>query len=147
MRLVTAAADVCCTRRLATALLALGAVQQTPSHATAASRSCSTKQLLDSREQLDLAVQASSVQAWADAAEVAESPALDPAALSAALEASCTASKASRKEVLSGVEKLRVQLTKLSSTPGGASNVDVMDAMYQGTAARSAMDAVLSGDR
>ena len=133
--------------RLAATLLALGVAHQTPSRATAASRSCSTKQLLDTREQLDLAVQASSVQAWSDAVEAAESPALDPAALSAALDASCTASKASRKEVLNGVDKLRAQLRSLSSTQGSASNVDVMDAMYQGTAARSAIDAVLSGDK
>ena len=38
---------------------------------------CSAKRLLASREQLDLAVQASSVQAWTDAAEVAADPLLD----------------------------------------------------------------------
>lgn len=141
---VVEVANVWCTRRLAATLLALGAAQA-PSHATAASR-CSTKQLLDSREQLDLAVQASSVQAWTEAAELAESPTLDPAVLNAALDASCTASVSSRKEVLSGVEKLRTQLRSLSSAQG-ASNTQIMDAMYQGTAARSAIDAVLSGDR
>lgn len=135
--------NVCCTRRLAAALLALGAAQP-PSHAKS---SCSTKQLLDSREQLDLAVQASSVQAWTEAAEAVNSPALDPTALSAALDASCTASKLSRKEVLSGVERLRTQVGSLSSAQGSVSNADVMDAMYQGTAARSAIDSVLSGDK
>ena len=55
------------------------ATVSTPAGSVAAERGagCSAKRLLDSREQLDLAVQASSVQAWADAAEVAADPLLD----------------------------------------------------------------------
>ena len=104
---------------------------------------CSSTLLLDARTQLDLAVQASSVQAWPEAAEVADDPLLKTERLRAALDA-CSDSSAYKEEVTGRVEELTALLHTLGAKTSGAANEEAMRAMRLGTSARSAFDALLS---
>jgi predicted nicotinamide N-methyase len=101
--------------------------------------SCSADSLLASRDLLDLAVQAASVQAWAEAAEVIEEPLLNPMALRARLDA-CSGPPAARTEVVGRVEALAALLRDLGAREEGAANQEVMRAMNYGTTARGALD-------
>ena len=104
--------------------------------ASAAETRCAPKRLLASRAQLDLAVQAASVQAWEDAAEVARE--LQPESLAAALEA-CAAPPAAQRDVVRRVEALSATLTTLGER-GTAASDEAMRAMNDGTTARAALD-------
>ena len=90
-------------------------------------------------------VQASSVQAWSEAAAMATDPMLDAPQLQAALDA-CAATAPPRPEerraVLAGVSELRGLLRELGER-GGASNAEAMRAMSCGTSARLALDSYL----
>ena len=127
-------------RRLASSILALGAL--TASQGSGKAIECAPRRLLESRAQIDLAVQASSVQAWSAASEAASDPALDPASLSAAFKACSANSPGDVKEVVAGVETLRKQLRVLGD--GGGSIEEAMSAMRTGTSTRNAVDRYLS---
>ena len=157
-RTVSHAISLSLSRRDATAAAAAAAfpLALTPRAAAAAAAaptagaSCdkkTAKRLAATVELLDLAVQASSVQAWSEAAAMAADPLLDAPALRAALDA-CAAAAApprpdERRAVLAGVAELRALLAELGER-GGASNAEAMRAMSYGTDARSALDRYLS---
>ncbi len=148
MRRVTAAAahPGGASRRTAAAAAAAAAVllSLSPVVQRASAKGCpSAQRLLSSREQLDLAVQASSVQAWPEALEVADDALLDATGLAKALDACDAARAEERRAVLSGVDELRALLRTLGER-GRASNDEAMRAMRYGTAARSALDGYLS---
>ena len=127
------------SRRIASSILALGALTASGS---GEAFECAPRRLLESRAQIDLAVQASSVQAWSAASEAASDSALDPASLSAAFKACSANSPGDVKEVVAGVETLRKQLRVLGD--GGGSIEEAMSAMRTGTSTRNAMDRYLS---
>mmetsp|Transcript_45006 Transcript_45006/g.66250 ORF Transcript_45006/g.66250 Transcript_45006/m.66250 type:complete len:261 (+) Transcript_45006:99-881(+) len=116
-----------------------------PACAASTVKACPQSQLLDARSQLDLAVQASSVQAWTDAALIANDSALDETNLLAAFEA-CTQKQekstpaivTSPKVVLDAVRDLRAQLGKNKLT-----TEDAMAVMKYGTIGRVTLDAYL----
>ena len=104
------------------------------------------KRLAATVELLDLAVQASSVQAWSEAAAMAADPLLDAPVLQAAIDACATAAPPrleERRAVLAGVAELRALLGQLGER-GGASNAEAMRAMSYGTDARSALERYLN---
>ena len=116
-----------------------------PAYAAAvAEHKCSPALLRDAREQLELAVQASSVQAWGEAAQVASDKLLDPTRLVDAIGA-CASGVSSSEPELSSAQKvltqrvsgLRALLDDLS-TKGAASPEEAMRAMNDGTTARIA---------
>ena len=80
---------------------------------------CAPTRLLESRAQLDLAVQASSVQAWTEAVEVAEDPLLDTTRLRAQLDA-CSDVQADKNDIIQRVEAMRAQLRVLVMCPAAA---------------------------
>ena len=127
------------SRRAATAvLLGLGSLAA-PRDALA---ECAPRRLLASRAQVDLAVQASSVKAWADAAEAASDATLDPASLAAAVDACAADGPDDKREFVAGVGEMRTQLRALGKLD--SSNADeAMRAMRTGTATRNAIDRYL----
>ena len=159
---LAAAASPAISRRAAATLLALGSLAVSGPGGAAAAR-CAPRRLLASREQLDLAVQASSVQAWGVASDVARDPLLDPSSLAAALDdanacprgaadggggggetSDDDATRRKDQQLLAGVADLRLQLRALSEGDerggGGATAEQVMRAMQTGTSARNAID-------
>ena len=128
------------SRRAATAvLLGLGSLAAPPRATLAA---CAPRRLLASRAQVDLAVQASSVKAWADAAEAASDGALDPASLAAGFDACAADGPDDRQEFVAGVGEMRAQLRALGERDSGDAD-DAMRAMRTGTATRNAIDRYL----
>ena len=123
-----------------------------PASATEAPASrCSPGRLLDSRAQLDLAVQASSVQAWTEALDVVADPLLDKQALRAALDA-CRGGGAQptlrESELVGRVDEMAGLLRDLAARgDAGASNEEAIRAMRLGTTARSAFDSFLELNR
>uniref|UniRef100_A0A7S4K4U9 Uncharacterized protein n=1 Tax=Odontella aurita TaxID=265563 RepID=A0A7S4K4U9_9STRA len=100
-------------------------------------------ELLDARAQLDLAVQASSVQAWSDAADVAGDPLLDGSSLTSFFD-SCRGGddagdslerKRLRMDALKAVRRLREELSRT-----GLTTEEAMAVMKYGTGARVAID-------
>ena len=95
--------------------------------------------LLDARTQLDLAVQASSVQAWADAAELVQDSSLDEQSLRLLFDTCENETNNQRQQlqasVLEAIRNMRELLSsKLLSTE------DAMAVMKYGTNARVALD-------
>ena len=130
-------AGVVSSRRVATALIiGLGSLSSSP---IIASSQCSPRRLLASREQIDLAVQASSVKAWSAASEAASDKALDPASLAAAFDACTADSPDDWREFVSGVADLRKQLQALGERDD-ADAEQAMRAMRTGTMTRNAID-------
>ena len=101
--------------------------------------------LMDVRDQIDLATQASSVQAWAEAAEAAASPLLDKPTLREAVKACGGGRGAADLEatVSARVDALRGELGGLGEK-GSASPSEAMQAMSDGTTARTAVEALLA---
>ncbi len=136
---------------------------------TTAPSGCVPERLRAARSQLDLSVQASSVQAWAEAAEMAEDEALEPRALQAALDACANERTACASGAVASVEELRGALRRLAArgaaggsgavvggavvggavvggaagSSGAPSADEAMRAMRYGTSARSALDEYL----
>jgi len=120
-----------------------------PLKKTLSSSSCSA--LEDARSQLDLAVQASSVQAFQDAAELSNDVLLDQDTLEQAFE-SCgsgsgiqsgvdeSSSSLDRTTSLQAIIEFRQQLNK----PSKLSTEEAMASMKYGTSARAAMDGFLN---
>lgn len=100
------------------------------------------KKVLEAQSQLDLAVQASSVQAWKDAIEISESKLLDETKLLSYFDdcASITKETPERKQLridaLEAVARLRAELSR-----GNLTTDDAMAVMKFGTDARTAIDA------
>ena len=122
-----------------------------PASATMATRpGCSPRRLMDIRAQLDLAVQASSVQAWAEAVDVVSDPLLEREGLLVALNA-CSSDRPAggtgaenKDEIVGRIDDMSALLRRLSALQGSTPrDEDAMRAMSYGTAARSAFDAFL----
>jgi len=93
------------------------------------------------REKIEMAVQASSVQAWPSAAESINDPILDESKLSALLLESCVASPSYQnhlviREILEGVQTMRSKLNGVEKL----ATEDAMAVMSLGTATRSSID-------
>lgn len=100
-------------------------------------RSSSKERLSDTRDQIDMAVQASSVQAFSSALELVNDPLLDPISLRSVL---CSTRDATF--VTESIESMR---TILGKTNGGAlATEDAMAVMKYGTTARSTIDSMLA---
>mmetsp|Transcript_6275 Transcript_6275/g.8870 ORF Transcript_6275/g.8870 Transcript_6275/m.8870 type:complete len:220 (+) Transcript_6275:21-680(+) len=121
-----------------------------PDKAVASSSSSSCSTLEDARSQLDLAVQASSVQAFQDAAEILNDGILDRESLEKAFD-SCGGGTDSRDSndnsnrniSLAAVTDFRKQLNQ----PTKLSTEDAMASMKYGTSARLAMDTFLEKNK
>jgi hypothetical protein len=107
--------------------------------ASAAEPRGSPSRLVAAREQLDLAVQASSVQAWTEASQLANDPLLSDNALLPMLD-TCTDAPATKQEVLSQVAGMRDRFAVLNTPGGPVSNDDAMRAMSDGTMARASLE-------
>ena len=98
----------------------------------------------DALTQLDMAVQASSVQAFEEALNIVNDSILDEASLQKAFE-ECPSSAAQPsiiEETIKGIQEFRIQLGQVSSS---SNSKDAMAAMKNGTSARVAMDTHLAG--
>jgi hypothetical protein len=101
-----------------------------------------TEKLSDARAQIDMAVQASSVQAFSSAAELANDPLLDASSLEALVGESCRSAGGDDvvSEILRSVDSLRSTLNR----PTALTTEDVKDVMRYGTTARSGIDSLLA---
>lgn len=108
--------------------------------------------LSETRSQIDLAVQACSVQAFSSAAEIVNDKLLDSSSLNVLFD-SCNNPSFTQQQQESGgvvisdillqsIERMR---TKLNSTSGSSlTTEDAMDVMRYGTTARSSMDSIFA---
>jgi len=118
-------------------------LQKAPSVAAAEPLCKPTEKLSDARAQIDMAVQASSVQAFSSAAELANDPLLDASSLEALVGESCRSGGSGGdlvSEILRSVESLRSTLNR----PTALTTEDVKDVMRYGTTARSGIDSLLA---
>ena len=99
-------------------------------------------QIENTRSQIDMAVQASSVQAWSSAAEIVNDPLLDASSLATLFEACQPTAQSSggglqQREIYQAIESMREKLR------GGGKVLttgDAMDVMRYGTTARFTFD-------
>lgn len=100
-----------------------------------------SKNLLEARSQIDLAVQASSVQAWSDASDAVSDKVLDVSSLTSYFDLCNLTSqngsekKQLREDALTAVANLREELSK-----SDLSTENAMAVMKYGTSARIAID-------
>mmetsp|Transcript_6515 Transcript_6515/g.14287 ORF Transcript_6515/g.14287 Transcript_6515/m.14287 type:complete len:204 (-) Transcript_6515:172-783(-) len=140
---------------LATAFTACTAILSAPTIVSAADEQTSDdalcpqppkkqlKKLSDTRSQIDMAVQASSVQAWSSAAEIVNDPLLDASSLSMLLD-SCSSvggtgsnSREQRAaDILQAIASMRDSLNGQEKV----TTEDAMAIMKYGTSARSNLD-------
>mmetsp|Transcript_2785 Transcript_2785/g.6228 ORF Transcript_2785/g.6228 Transcript_2785/m.6228 type:complete len:212 (+) Transcript_2785:223-858(+) len=103
-----------------------------------------SKRLSDTRSQIDMAVQASSVQAFSSAAEIVNYPLLEQSSLDVLLVESCggknrdDGSGGVVSEILLSVEKMRTTL----NSQDRLTTEDAMAVMRYGTTARSGIDSI-----
>ena len=119
---------------------------------------CAPARLLKSREQLELAVQASSVQAWQEAASSANDPLLEPSRLLQTLRACADGATPGSLAAAADEGAAQLQLSTtlgrrivalrdelaLLSRQGDASAEEAMKAMSDGTTARATLDEALA---
>lgn len=97
--------------------------------------------LSDTRTQIDMAVQASSVQAWSSAAEMVNDPLLDTTSLSGLFDSCGTPSAVTQQIAADVFEAIDVMRNKLNG-PDKLSTEEAMAVMKYGTSARSGIDKI-----